>query len=289
MRLLHIANSTLQQLENKFYNWHSSIDIRERKTQILPYNVCWFPCQFDFAGSTGARWFSLSCISNLATKRNKWLCPLVGYWWSDYNLDGSYWIGKKFKGNGEELGTKITRNQFAKTLVLSCIVVGCTYLLVFSAKYFFNSDFRFWSYAIRPFGAGRVLQAVRYLPLFAVFHIANALAVYRNNFTNWSENKRIAFSTLACLLPILIMLVITYVPILFTGVTLWSGSGTNLLMLAAANGVIRLYPFVITLAVISIINVKTQKLTGNIWLGTLINTLLFTMITVANFDSTIGF
>lgn len=195
----------------------------------------------------------------------------------------------KFKGRSEELGTKVSGKQWWKTLLLAFAVVGTAYLLVLGAKYFFNTDFRAWSYAIRPFGPGRLLQALRYLPLFAVFQITNAMATRRNNFAGWSDGKRIVFSTVVCMIPIILMLLITYLPILFIGMPMWGQSGSNILLLAMGNGAIKLLSFIVSLAVISVINVKAQKLTGNIWLGALVNAALITMITVANCDSIVNF
>lgn len=195
----------------------------------------------------------------------------------------------KFKGHSAALGTKIARKDWWRTVLMAFAVVGAAYLLVFAAKYFFNTDFRAWSYAIRPFGAGRLLQVLRYLPLFAVFQIANAISVRRNKFTGWSDGKRILFSTAICMIPIVLMLLITYLPILFIGMPLWGQSGSNILLLAMGNGAIKLLSFIVSLAVISAVNVKAQKLTGNIWLGALVNTLLITMITVGNCNSIVNF
>lgn len=198
-------------------------------------------------------------------------------------------MGTKLKGHGEELGTKINKRQFSATLLLGCIVVGATFLIVFAAKYFFNAHFMFWNYDIRAFGVGRVTQALRYIPLFAVFQIGYAVSIYRNNFEGWSDRKRIWFSTLVGLAPIIIMILITYVPIFFIGAPLWGQSGKNLLLLAMANGAIKLPGLIIPVAIMSIINVKLQKITGNIWLGAIINTLMITMIAVANCNSIISY
>lgn len=195
-------------------------------------------------------------------------------------------MGKKFKFISEDLGTALNeKNKWLKSLLLGAIVIFFVYLIVFIVKWMFNTDFRFWSYAIKPFQINKLTQALRYLPLFSVFHIATAITTWRTKWTGWSDNKRILLSTLLCMLPIILMLLITYIPILFVGSPMWGQDGSNLLLLAGADSAIKLLSFVISLAVISIINVKSQKYTGSIWVGASTNTLLITIITVANCSS----
>lgn len=168
------------------------------------------------------------------------------------------------------------------TLSLAILTVGLSYGLVFAAKFLLNTDFRFWTVALRPFNSEKLFIWLRYLPLFFVYHFANSLSLTRNNFANWSEKRRTITSIIFGVAPILLLIVITYLPIPFIGHTMWSGSGTNLLMLAAGNVTISLLPMVPMLTMITLINLNAQKLTGNIWLGTFINTMFFTMMMVAN-------
>lgn len=109
--------------------------------------------------------------------------------------------GLKYKGNAEYYGFQTDRKEFVRTLGLAVTVVGLTYLLVYGAKFLFNSQFQFWTYIIRPITANKLTVVLRYLPLFFVQQFANGIAIRRNNFDNWSDEKRIAFSTTMSLAP----------------------------------------------------------------------------------------
>ena len=81
--------------------------------------------------------------------------------------------------------------------------------------------------------------------------------------------------------PVLFLLV-SYVPVIFTKMTVFGGlSG----MAASAGALIPILviPFVPILGIAGYLSVKLQKLTGNVWLGGLVNALpCCAMITVAH-------
>lgn len=185
--------------------------------------------------------------------------------------------GKKIFKNKKEFGLVITKEDLVKVISVALIAVAATYSLVFMAQYFFNSTFQCWTYIIRAFDKTRFLQMLRYLPLFGIQQLASSIATSRNNFENWSDGKRIAFSTTLALIPVVLIMAITYVPILFTGSPMWGMDGSNLVLLTMGSGSTRVFNFLFSMATISFINVKTQKLTGSVWLGAIVNTLLITI------------
>lgn len=197
--------------------------------------------------------------------------------------------GLKYKENAEYFGFKTTWKEFGKLVALSATVTGLTFGVLFMVKYIFNTDFRLWTYAIRPFAANKLTIALRYLPMFFILQFANGIAIRRNNFDNWSDKKRIAFSTTMALIPIVIMLAITYVPILFIGSPLFGMDGSNLILLSAGQSAIKLYSYIISVGITAFIHVKAQKYTGNIWAGALINSMIICIITVANCNSITAF
>ena len=196
-------------------------------------------------------------------------------------------FGKKIKPNKEELGLAIGKTAFRKTLLLALIVTACTFGLVFFADFVNQTDFRFWTFDIRVFDGAKAWVAVRYLPFFAVYYIFNSLAVSRSTFNDWSEGKQIAVCALWNVLAPALMLIITYLPTPFLNGTLWCGifSGGGIMALLRTGMAlipILMIPFVPILAIAAAIGVRCYRMTGKIWLGALINTLLVTMITVAN-------
>lgn len=196
----------------------------------------------------------------------------------------------KFKGQGEALGLKVgDTKKFGKTVLLALSVVSLAYVTVFAADYFFKTDFRIWTFAIRTFSASKIWVAVKYLPFFLVFYVANSLSVSRRRFDNWSERKQILISMMWNVLGVILVLLAQYIPVLFTDMTLLSIAGNaiggtfgQLIGTGGALFPLLLYPFIPILAIAAAINVKVYNRTGNIWLAGLVNAFIITMLTVAN-------
>lgn len=64
-----------------------------------------------------------------------------------------------------------------RTVVLAVLVIVCSYAIVFFADYFFQTDFRIWTFGIKVFGSDKVLIALRFLPFFLVFYVVNSISV----------------------------------------------------------------------------------------------------------------
>ncbi len=194
--------------------------------------------------------------------------------------------GRKLKESWADLGVSIGWKKFWKTLLLAMIVVALTFALVFLADGINQTDFRIWSFDVRVFTLDKVWVAIRYLPFFAVYYIFASLSASRSSFRNWSEGKQMAVTAAFSIIAPALMLIVTYVPTVFLGQTLWvalfNGTSIELAMAAFALIPILMIPFVPILAIASCISVRCYRLTNSIWLGGLINTLLITMITVAN-------
>jgi hypothetical protein len=190
----------------------------------------------------------------------------------------------KFKGRGQEFGVKISWGAFGKSALLAVLVVSAAYVLLFFADYFYQVDFRIWSFDLRIFSAAKIWVAVKYLPFFLGYFIVNSIMASRNSFANWSERKQIWMAVLFNLLTPAVFLTISFLPLLFNEFTFWGLllKGDSLLAGAGALVPILMIPFLPILGIAASISIKLYRLTGTIWLGALLNALLITMITVAN-------
>ncbi|MBQ4186315.1 MAG: prolyl oligopeptidase family serine peptidase [Firmicutes bacterium] len=194
----------------------------------------------------------------------------------------------KFKGQGEALHIKTSWKKFGKYALLGLIVSVCTYGLVFLADYINQTDFRIWSFDIRVFSASKIWVAIKYLPFFACYYVVNARAVSRSSFKTWSEGKQMLVTSLFNIMAPALILIITYVPTLFLHKTLWvallygQGGALSLLVSAMALIPILMIPFVPILAIAACLGVKLYRRTNSIWPAAIINTLMVTMITIAN-------
>ncbi len=211
----------------------------------------------------------------------------IGLWAAACGLVGllALRIGSgKFKGRGKEFGFKVSWRTFGKSVLLAILVVSGAYVLLFFADYFYQTDFRIWSFDLRVFSANKVWVAVKYLPFFLVYYLVNSIMVGQTTFANWSERKQTWMAVLFNMLTPGVFLVISFLPLLFNEYTFWGLllKGDSLLAGAGALVPILMIPFLPILGIAAYVNIKLYRLTGNIWLGALLNAILITMITVAN-------
>lgn len=188
---------------------------------------------------------------------------------------------KKLKESSVKLNHVLKIIKFIKTLLLALTIVFFTYLTVFLANYFFKTDFRLWVFCIRVFSAEKIIVGIKYLPLYCLYFVASSFALRNSNFIEWSEKKQLLITSLLNVIAPMIVLVITYFPVIWTGQVPWSVL-PDPLVLGMALITITIIPLVPILIITTFISFKLNKVSGEIWLGVFVNTLLVTMITVAN-------
>ncbi len=187
----------------------------------------------------------------------------------------------KLKNRKEELGIALAKEKRVPTIVLALAVVAAAFMLVFIADYVFMTDFRFWTLDIRVFDFSKIIVALKYLPLFMVFYVINGISVNRHFIEGWSEKKQLMAAIGFNILAPTLFLLVTYVPVIFTKMTIFGGLPGMLVAVGALIPIL-VIPFVPILGIAAYLSLKLQKLTGNIWLAGLVNSMLITMITVAN-------
>lgn len=160
-----------------------------------------------------------------------------------------------------------------KTVFLAFLVVFALYLIVFVNWAAFKVDFRLWTLTIKVFNVPEMLPtAIRYGLFFFLFYLCNGIAnqTYRTKtLPSWAS---IAINAFFTVFGISLVMIIQYGTFKSTGV-LWQSN--------MALGYIVLFPIVPILIFATIISRKLYEETGNVYLGSLINAMLFTMITVA--------
>lgn len=185
---------------------------------------------------------------------------------------GYYLVSKKAGVKPEQWNLKISLKDLGKTALLALAAIGTGYIVVGFAKYFFNADFRFISYVVKWPSSDDLLVAVRFMPLFAIFFVANALC---QNLSNMVAGRKEWLNTvLMCLFNILGL------------AGIWIYQYSNLI----SKGVVKLdsarvmlsWPLFINLCLCTVISRRFYKKTGKVWLGALINTIMFTVISCAN-------
>lgn len=168
---------------------------------------------------------------------------------------------------------KISLPNFGKTIVVAFSIVILLYLIVFINWAIFTVDFRIWTFAIKVFNVPEMVPtAMRYLIFFAIFYLLNGIANQTYRVKNLPEWATIAINALFNIFGIALVITIQYATFKATG-EMWQPE-LNL-------GYIVLFPIIPILIIATIISRILYKKTGNIYLGSLINAILFTIITVS--------
>jgi hypothetical protein len=169
-------------------------------------------------------------------------------------------------------GLRISGVNLWKTILLTAATVTAAYSIVFFARYFFAADFRIWTFAVKAFSPARLLVALRYIILFAVFYVGNAIA---QNCGSCVEGRKEWLNILICsaanIIGICALQIIQYVTLFSKGTMPFNAMRT-----------LNVWTLIPILVIATIIARSMYKRTGTIYLGALINTALFSIIPVAN-------
>lgn len=160
-----------------------------------------------------------------------------------------------------------------KTIALALILVIGLYLIVFINWGIWTVDFRIWTFAIKVFNvANMVPTACRYALFFGIYYVLSGIANQTYRIKNLPDWASIAINAFFNVIGIFLVTIIQYGVFRTSGV-LWQKE-TNLAYIV-------LFPVVPVLVIATIFSRLLYKKTGNIWLGSLVNTFLWTMITVS--------
>ncbi|NLJ91056.1 MAG: alpha/beta fold hydrolase [Clostridiales bacterium] len=190
-----------------------------------------------------------------------------------YNL---YW--KKENIDVNEFGIKLKGSKLLKTIILSLIVVVVTYSFVFFADYFFKTDFRIWTIAMKAFGSKIVFVSLfPYMIFFLTWYITSSVATNSFNFVQIGKKKWINILLLSIFsaLPPLILLILQYGTFKVTGFMFLNAEPYNMVTTP-------LYPILVYLPLTTIISRAIYKRTNNPYLPGIINGLIITLISCSN-------
>jgi len=192
--------------------------------------------------------------------------------------------GRKNEFSFKERGITISIRNLGKTFLLAIFGASMFFGWVFFADYFFQTDFRFWIIAVRPFTAARLLYAlVPYMLFFVIFFVANSLSLTAFNYNSIGKKKWVNTLIVAAfnVFPAAILLIIQYSTFIATGF-LFFGDHAN-----AAQGPyhmfsVWLFPFLVILTITPVIARKIYRMTNNPYLPGLINGIIVTLMAAAN-------
>lgn len=187
-----------------------------------------------------------------------------------------YFYSKKNGLDLRETGVIISFKTLLKTIGLALTVTALSYSIVFVADYFFKADFRIWVVAVKAFTPDKLLIALKYLPFFLLFYLANSIAINSFNFVKMGNKEWIntAIMALSNSIAIIILVAVQYITFFVTGEVYYNE-------LSHIIG-IWLFPIIVILIVAAVISRKIYKVTNNPYLAGFINAFIITVMTVTN-------
>lgn len=239
------------------------------------------PCLLVAAVAFALRFLTVEA-ANILKEGYWWNAPTtnsIGYWAlvsaviSVLSLVIVHYVANKKEGaTVKTYGLRGTLVQVLIALLISAIVVAGIYGIVFLIDIVFRTDFRLWVYAVKSFGGHHFVAFLKYAPVFFIYYLVNSIVIVANtkDVKGWKGTLYAMFLNVGGLL---LFLVYHYGKVFLTGT-----AGVPTLALQP----ILLYGLIPSLALAAVFTRKIYEKTNNVWVAAFLNTILFTLITVAN-------
>jgi len=157
------------------------------------------------------------------------------------------------------------------SISLGIVVAAILYVILFVIYGLFKVDFRISTVEFTTFKLDHIFVLFRYVGLFGVFYIANAILIANTRYKDLPDWVTTGIIMLGNILGISIFLFVQYHSLISKGVLFSPDSSSTILVLWFNIPSMLLSP---------IISKHAYKKTGNIWVGAAINAFLFTMAIV---------
>jgi dienelactone hydrolase len=165
--------------------------------------------------------------------------------------------------------------NFGLSILIGLITIAAAYGIVFLVGFLFDTDFRFWVVAVKPFTPDKLVDALIYLPLFAIYYLANAVAVNSFNRFHLREKEWLNTAVLSlfnALGPIILVLW-QYIHFFVTGDLVPGFGGIDSIWL---------FPVILFLIVAPIISRKIYRVSNSPYIGGMIMAGMATLLSVTN-------
>ncbi len=190
-------------------------------------------------------------------------------------LIGYHYVSRKEEGATlSHYGVKAGIKTIISAIVTAIVAVLIGYGVLYLVDALFKVDFRLWTFAVKTFEDQHVWALLRYAPLFFIYYFIVGLSVNLNTASRAYDGlKGYVVSILHFIGGLILYLVYHYGLLFITGTAGYPAESLSSII------VIGLVPVLLIRAVY---NRYFYRRTGNVYVGTFLNTILFTMITIAN-------
>ncbi|GLB31967.1 hypothetical protein LAD12857_38900 [Lacrimispora amygdalina] len=181
-----------------------------------------------------------------------------------------YFINKPNGVGLAEYGLKVKPVSIFAAFLTAAITVIVGYIILFIINNVLNVDFRIWTFAVKTFKSEHFITMLKYLPMFFVFYLVISISI---NATTRALKHGYLVAILSTIGGLVLWFVYQYGTFFITGKAHWSNSGM------ISIGLLGLIP---SLLIAAIFTRKIFEKTHNVWTAAFLNSMLFTMIQVAN-------
>lgn len=186
-----------------------------------------------------------------------------------------HYVSKKPEGATiENYGVKASFKTILSSLVTAVVAVAIGYGFLYLIDALFTVDFRLWTFAVKTFEGQHVVALLKYAPLFFIYFFIVGVSVNVNTASEkYDGMKGYIVAILHFIGGLVLYLVYQYGLLFITGTAGYPGESLSSIL------VIGLVP---VLLIAAVFNRYLFRKTGNVYVGTFLNTILMTMITLAN-------
>jgi hypothetical protein len=183
-------------------------------------------------------------------------------------------FGKKHGVVSSSWGLAADFKYIVKTLMLAILVFATYYSFLFLIYSVLHVDYRFWFMGVRIFQPEMLLVLAMYAPLFFVFFFSNSLRVNGSmRIEGQPEWKSMLIAGIANSLGLFLIILIQYVTFAKTGTVFWTTNWLSVNLLFAIVPMMFVLPY---------FNRYFFYMTGRVYLGPMVTTLVFIMILSTN-------
>jgi pimeloyl-ACP methyl ester carboxylesterase len=164
--------------------------------------------------------------------------------------------------------------RIAKAWVLAALVALAAYLALAASDYFFQTDFRFWVFAVKPMSPLHLRIALSYLIPFTVFFVVMGTVLHGQLRRAEASARRETFTNVGLLVGgFAVLLLYQYVPLFASGAV--ARDGDVLFTIIAIQ-------FLPLMTIVGVITTWCFRSTGHVWVGAFLSAILATCIVVAS-------
>jgi hypothetical protein len=155
---------------------------------------------------------------------------------------------------------------------LAVIVVFGAYLTLAFSFWLYDTDYRFWVFAIKPMSALHFGIFLGYIIPFIIYFLVASLVLHGQFRSNTKAWKEMVANIILMIIPYIVFLAFQYIP-LFGGKTL----AIPELHLAS----IVMFQFIPIFIIVAMVSTYFYRKTGHIYVGAFINAMVVTWVIVA--------